>query len=125
MPVSHRIDKSMRTVFVRAKGNVELEDLIKDEESIISNPSFEKGYNKYVDFTGAKPGPNASYEKIKMVAKFIEETQDLRGKCKWSVYAPHDDAFHFSVLFAKLTEELELETKVFDDEREAKEWLDM
>ncbi len=123
MSTSHRIDKELKTIFVVAKGNIELEELIEDEKKILNNPEFEKGYNKYVDFSEAKPSQNADYEKIKMTAEFIRSTQNSRGKCKWSIYAPNVDAYNYSKLFAQLTKELELETKVFISEREAREWL--
>ncbi len=123
MAITSRIDKETKTVYVTADGNIEIEELIDNERKIIKDLEFEKGYDKYIDFSGAKPAPNADFDKIKMIAEFIESTQYARGKCKWSIYAPGKDAYIYSDLFAELTDHLELETKVFRDEKEAKNWL--
>jgi hypothetical protein len=123
MPVNHKINKEIKTIFVRADGNVEIEELLDDERKILKNPEFEKGYNKYVDFSGAIPGPNASFDKIIIAADFIQSTQDIRGKSKWSIYAPDQDAYAFSILFARLARDSGVETKVFMNEYQAKKWI--
>ncbi len=123
MPANHRIDNELKTVFVIAKGNIEIKELIENEKKILNNPEFEKGYNKYIDFSDAKPATTEDYDKIKMSAEFVKSTQHLRGKCKWSIFAPSEDAYIFSDLFSKLTKGLELETKVFNNENDAKKWL--
>jgi len=123
MPVTHRVDKKLKTIFVRAKGNIEIEELLDDERKILKDPEFEKGYNKYVDFTGAIPGPYADFNKIRMAADFIQSTQNIRGNCKWSIYAPDQDAYAFSILFARLAKDSGVETKVFMNNYQAKQWL--
>ena len=123
MTTTHSFDENTKTIYVVSEGSVSIEELMEDEKSILENPKFKKGYNKFVDFSKALPGPTADFEKIEICAKMIEETQSLRGKCKWSIYAPHDEAHFFSKIFARLTKHLELETKVFDNEDEALQWL--
>lgn len=123
MSTTHRVDKKIKTIFVIAEGSIGLEELLDNEKKILQDPEFEKGYNKYIDFSGAKPAPNADFDQIVVAAEFIAATRNLRGKCKWSIYAPGEDAYNYSLLFARLTKELELDTKIFKNEQEAKEWL--
>ncbi len=123
MPTTYRIDKKIKNVFVFSKGDTQLSEFIDLEMKIIEDPKFEKGYNSYIDLSKAQPSPNESFEKIKKLADFIEQIKHQRGKCKWSVYAPTEDAYNFSVIFARLIKHLEIEVKIFKNEHEAIKWL--
>lgn len=123
MSTSYRIDKKTHTIFIKLCGHITFDELVEIGKMILEDPNIEKGYNRYVDFSEAKPGPNSSWEKIKNLKKFVETTQNMRGRCSWSIYAPGEDAYNFSMLFARLTKELGLETRVFRKEQDAKEWL--
>jgi hypothetical protein len=118
-----RIDKKLKTVFVKFTGETSIEDLIEQEKMIIKDSDFEKGFNTYADFSEATPSHTVNFDKVKMSKDFVESIQDIRGKCKWAIYAPYAYAYAFSKMFAMLARNLTIETKVFRKEGKAKEWL--
>jgi hypothetical protein len=123
MSINYEINQDGKTIFLTARGEIELEEIMDIGKKILVDPDFEKGYNRYVDFSNVVPGPNVSWEKVKGLLDFIGATQILRGKCRWAIFAPGEDAHIFSTIFARLTEGLDIEVKVFISESEAKEWL--
>jgi len=122
-PINYRIDRKMKTVFVKATGEISIEDLIDQEKMIIKDSNFEIGFNNYVDFSEAKPSHTVNFDKVKMSKDFVESIQDIRGRCKWAIYAPYTYAYAFSKMFAILARNLTIETKVFREEEKAKKWL--
>ncbi len=122
-PISYRIDRIMKTVFVKVTGQISIEDLIEQEKKIIKDSGFEKGFNTYADFSEAKPSHNVTFDKVKMSKEFVESIQDMRGKCKWAIYAPYDYPYAFAKMFAVLSRDLIIETRVFREEEKAKAWL--
>ena len=121
-PVNYRIDRALKMVFVKATGEISIEDLIVQEKMIINDSAFEKGFNTYVDFSEAKPSHTVNLDKVKMSRDFVGSIQSWRGKCKWAFYAPSDYSYAFSKMFAILSQDLIIEAKVFRQE-EAKKWL--
>jgi hypothetical protein len=123
MPVTHRIDKKLNTVFVKATGEISVEDLMDQETKIILDPDFEKGLNTYADFSEAVPSGNTNIDKLIISREFVESIQNIRGKCKWAIFAPHEHAYTITSIYAELSDKLKIETKVFKDETEARTWL--
>ena len=78
MSIIHHIDKKTKTVYVTAKGDLAIEDLIEQEKKIIRNLDFEKGYNTYADFSQVRPSIDVDIEKIKMSVDFVKSIQKLR-----------------------------------------------
>jgi len=120
---NYRIDKKIKTVFVKFTGETSIEDLIEQEKMIIKDSDFEKGFNTYADFSEATPSHTVNFDKVKMSKDFVESIQDVRGRCKWAIYAPYVYAYAFAKMFAILARNLTIETKVFREEEKAKEWL--
>ena len=122
-PINYRINRIMNTVFVKVTGEISVEDLIAQEQIIIGDSDFEKGLNTYADFSEAKPSHTVTFDKVRMSADFVASIQDMRGRCKWAIYAPDDYPYAFSKMFERLSRDLLIETKVFREEEKAKEWL--
>lgn len=120
---NYRIDKNIKTVFVKFTGETSIEDLIEQEKIILKDSDFEKGFNTYADFSEATPSHTVNFDKVKMSKEFVESIQDMRGKCKWAIYAPYVFAYAFAKMFAILASDLTIETKVFREEEKAKDWL--
>ena len=123
MSISYTIDQEAEIIYITATGSINIEDLVNTQKEIISHHDFKKGFNSYIDFSRARPSPTSDYDKVKWAASYVESTQGKRGKCRCSIYAPHEDPYVFSDLFSRLTEHLEIKTKVFQDEESAKAWL--
>jgi len=98
-------------------------NLIAQEEILIQDSDFAKGFNTYADFSEAKPSHTVNFDKVKMSKDFVASIQDMRGRCKWAIYAPYDYPYAFSKMFEILSRDLIIETKVFREEDKAKEWL--
>jgi hypothetical protein len=111
MPTTHWIDKKLKTVFVKATGEISIEDLIEQEKKINHDPDFEKGFNTYADFSKAKPSADIHFDKIIISVDFVKSIQEVRGKCKWAIFAPLEHAYTVSNMFAVLSEGLDIETK--------------
>ena len=122
-PLSYRIDQKLKTVFVKATGELSVEDLIEQEKMIINDSDFKKGINTYVDFSEAIPSDTVNFDKVKMSKDFVASIQDITGTCKWAIYAPYDYSYAFSKMFATMFRDLLVETRVFREEKKAKEWL--
>ena len=124
MSLKHYIDKKEKTVYIIAKGEISLEDLIEQEKKVIKDKDFEKGFDAFIDFSKAQPSYTVNFDKIKMSVDFVESIQELRGKCKWAIFAPYGFAYILSKLYTQISKErLHIKTKVFKDEAEAKRWL--
>ena len=65
-PINYRIDRKMKTVFVKFTGETSIEDLIEQEKMIIKDNDFEIGFNNYVDFSEATPSHTVNFDKVKM-----------------------------------------------------------
>jgi hypothetical protein len=123
MPITYRIDKKAGTIYVEATGEITVEDLIENEKKIVSDTDLSKGFNTYADFSKARPALSVNIDKIKMSKEFVKSIQDLRGKCKWAIFAPNKYSYLYSFMYAILSRNLIIETKVFRDDVKAKEWL--
>lgn len=124
MSLKHYIDKKAKTVYVIAKGDISLEDLIAQEKKFIKDVDFEKGFDTFIDFSEAKPSYTVNLSKIKMSIDFVESIQGSRGECKWAIFAPYGFAYSLSKLYTQFSKErLHIKLKVFKDEAEAKKWL--
>ena len=121
--VKYKIDKNLKTVFVKFTGETSIEDLIEQEKIILNDSDFEKGFNTYADFSEATPSHTVNFDKVKMSKEFVESIQHMRGKCKWVIYAPYVFAYAFAKMFAIMSRDLTIDTKVFKEEAKAKEWL--
>jgi hypothetical protein len=123
MKLTYNIDKKSKTVFVKAKGEISVNDLIENEKNIINDPNFERGFNTLVDFTKAKPAEDVHFKTITMGRDFVESIQEVRGKCKWAFIAPNATAYGAIRMFIALSDSLSIESVVFRTEDEAKKWL--
>ena len=123
MKISYNIDKDSKTIFVKAVGEITVNDLIEIEKKIINNPHFESGLNTLADFTRAKPADNVNYQSITISRDFVSSIQHIRGQCKWAFIAPNDPAYGVSTMFSTLSTGLRIEFEVFRTKREAKKWL--
>ena len=124
MSITHYIDKKAKTVYVIAKGEISIEDLIAQEKKIIKDKDFEKRFDTFADFSEAQPSYTVNFDKIKMSVDFVESIQESRGKCKWAIFAPYGFAYSLSKLYTQISKErLHVKTKVFKNEAEAKRWL--
>jgi hypothetical protein len=108
---------------VKATGEISVEDLIEQEMKIIHDLDFEKGFNTYADFSKAMPSSAVNFDEIINSVDFVRSIQEVRGICKWAIFAPYDRTYTVSNMFAVLSEGLNIETKIFKDEIEAKNWL--
>jgi hypothetical protein len=123
MPITYRIDKKAGTIYVEAIGEITVEDLIENEKKIVRDTDLSKGFNTYADFSNASPALTVNIDKIKMSKEFVESIQNLRGKCKWAIFAPEKYSYIYSLMYETLSRDLIIETKVFRDDEKAKEWL--
>lgn len=121
--LNFNIDKETRTVYVRAEGEITVDDLIENEKKIINDPDFETDLNTLADFSRAWPAVSVNYQTIEMSRHFVSSIQNLRGRSKWALIAPNDPAYGVCRMFASLSDGLSIETKVFRSEREARKWL--
>jgi len=119
------VDKVNHTVFVDAIGEILIEDLIANKLKILGHPDFGRNYNMLLDLFKAKPHHSVDLDKVNMSKEFVESIQDKSGNCKWAVYAPDDSSYAFANMFEVLSKGLSIETKVFRDMKETREWLGM
>ena len=50
MPVTYRIDKTLRTTFVTASGDTSVEEFVAEYDVARKDPDFDKSFNTYLDF---------------------------------------------------------------------------
>lgn len=121
--ITSSINPELNTVFTVYKGKIGIEDLIEQTKTIQANPKFKRNMNSLVDLTLAKPDIDIDFEKVNQYKEFIASVQKLRGTCKWAIVAPDDLVFGLSRMFEVLSSGLTIQTKVFRNEREARQWL--
>jgi hypothetical protein len=123
MKLTYKINKKSKTIFVKATGEISVNDLIELEKKIISDPKFERGFNTLVDFTNAKPADDVNFETISMGRDFVVSIQEVKGKCKWAFIAPDATAYGAIRMFVVLSGGLSIESEAFKTEVDAKKWL--
>ena len=123
MKLVFNIDKELRTVYVKAEGEITVEDLIENEKNIINDPDFVIDLNTLADFSRAWPAVSVNYQTIERSRNFVSSIQDIRGKSKWALIAPNDPAYGVCRMFASLSDGLSIETRVFRNEDDARKWL--
>ncbi|MEE9523532.1 MAG: hypothetical protein V3V59_02150 [Thermodesulfovibrionales bacterium] len=125
MEITHHINKDSKTIFVKAVGEISVDDLIEYEKKLMKDSDFESGLNTLADFTYVVPSASINYNAVSHSRDFVKSIQDKRGKCKWAFIAPHDPAYGICRLFSMLSAGLKIDTVVFKTEDEAKKWLNI
>ena len=125
MSLKYSVDAATETVFIKAEGYIEVEELLALGPKLLNHPDVGVGFKRYVDFSQAAPGYNVEYEKLQNLVGFIASTQVHRGNCRWALYAKNIDTLNFAKIIVRLLKRAGLDAEVFSNEDKAKEWLDI
>ncbi len=116
MPISYRIDKSLRMVFTTAQGVLTGQDILTHLPRLREDPDFDPSYDQLVDFRDVIeiPIPRGEMETISMHHVF-----NGRG----AVVAEKDIGFGMMRMYEVLSKFEPDQFKVFRDMAEARRWL--
>jgi hypothetical protein len=106
---------------VRAKQSMDVAELEKTFDELVSLPGFKEGLSLIVDFKGSDT-PTTTVE-LRRLAAYATQTDDKWDNTKWSVLASADVAFGLSRMFMALTNKHQVETHIFRNLDEADDWL--
>ena len=123
MPFENRFDKKWGTVFVSVRGEITVEDLMRNEAEVLNHPDYRRNYNMLLDLADATAHHSVDLGKVEMSKDFVASIQDAAGRCRWAVHAPDDYTYAFASMFAIISGDLSVETRVFRDRSEALAWL--
>lgn len=123
MPISYRIDRERRVVFVRGEGEVTIEDLKGYSAGVVNDPAYEAGMDELVDFRGAAGAEKLTTEQILEVRALNRELSDAVGASKLAFVVDSDLAFGLARIFMAYSEDSKITHEVFRDLAEARAWL--
>jgi len=124
MENTYFIDDNLKIIFENYYDQVSMKDIIDLIKNIISDTSFDKGFNVYADFSNAMPDFSLDINSMKESIDFFRSIEDLFNNCKWAIFAPQDYVYTFSLIFTKVFNSKKIIVKVFKDEHDAKKWLE-
>ena len=123
MTVRYRFFSEHRLVYIRASGAVSAEELVETDAKVLSDPSWENGFELLCDYR-AMAIPIADLTGIEKLVEHDVEHAHLHDESRAAVVAPKDVVFELSRMWEALSKEGGLTGKVFRTMAEAVDWLD-
>jgi hypothetical protein len=121
MPITFEIDTEARIVRATARGDITLEEELACFESFLSDPRFESGFGILHDNRERRSVSSTDY--VKGMADAVQKNRAALGPAKVAIVVSRMVSLGLSNMFAILTENALIRTRVFWDIEEAERWL--
>ena len=122
MPIRYRIDVEAGLVFVRGEGEIVLPDLEAYSAGVVRDPLYRAGMHELVDFRGVSPRglTTQDLEKFRDVNRSLA---DRLAPARLALLVDTEVGYGLGRMFAALSEDSKIETRVFRDEDDALAWV--
>ena len=124
MKTQFSIDKEKNRIYTTVQWEISTEELIDHIGRVHSHPDFRKGMDTLADFSKAIASHTIDLKKIFETKEYTETIEDIRGECKWAIYANEENMYAFIQMFSVLLKGMQIKVKVFSSKSEAEHWLD-
>ena len=122
MPIEHRYDPQLRTLFLDFSGEVSELELLDVARKLSSDPSIPPGHRELVDLSGVLVTDVTSLA-LRRVAQIYAEADKRPEDSRVAIVAPADLFYGLSRMYEAFREPSPLEIQVFRELREARAWL--
>jgi hypothetical protein len=123
MKTHFTIDTTNNRIYTTVIGEISTDELIKHIDRVNSHPDFRKGMDTLADFSRAIASHTIDLKKIVGTKEYTKTIEEVRGDCKWAIYAYEDNMYAFVQMFSVLTKGMQIRVKVFRTKKEAEDWL--
>ena len=122
MEIQYTIEPEANLIRVKVFGKVNSDDFIMNARTVYRDPLFKVGMNTLADFSEADFAP--SFREAWLSKEFVKAIEEARGLCKWAVYdAGLPTARNCLSLYTTISEDVSIETRVFEKQEEAEMWV--
>ncbi len=122
MEIEYTIEPEHNLVRMKIRGEVTTDEFIRNARILYSDPMFKKGMNTLVDSSEAEY--KHSFGEALMIHDFVAAIEPARGTCRWALCdAGKSGARSFFELYTTISDDLEIETRAFDNADEAEKWV--
>lgn len=122
MPIAHRFDPALRTLFVDFSGEINEAELVDAARKLAADPSIPPGRRELVDLSGIE-ATDVTAAALRRVAHIYAETDVRPEESRVAIVAPGDLYYGLSRMYEAFREPSPLEIRVFRDLPEARAWL--
>lgn len=117
------IDRANNRIHTTVAGEISTEELIEHIGRVHNHPDFRKGMDTLADFSSAKASHTIDLKKIMETKEYTASIEEVRGRCKWAIYANEENMYAFIRMFSFLTKGMQISVAVFKSREEAEDWL--
>jgi hypothetical protein len=122
MPIVHRYDPALRTLFLDFSGEVSETELVDVARKLTSDPSIPAGHRELVDLSGVR-NTDVTAAALRRVAHIYTDSDRRPEDSRVAIVAPADLFYGLSRMYEAFREPSRLEIQVFRELREARAWL--
>ena len=124
MPILYRIVPDKKVAYIKASGNVSVDEIMIEGARMFAETEWENGFNILCDYREITEF-DLSNEDIHKVTDQDKLHEPIFDKSKCAVVATSNLVFGLSRMWEILSQNTNLTTMVFKDIREAIDWLEM
>jgi len=122
LEIQYTIEPEANLIRVKVIGMVTSDEFIMNARTVYRDPLFKVGMNTLADFSEAEFAP--SFREAWLGREFVKAIENARGICKWAVYnAGLPEARNCLNLYTTISEDIRIETRVFEKREEAEVWV--
>ena len=118
MPISYRIDESLRLVFTTAQGVLTRQDVLTHLQRLREDPDFDPSYNQLVDLRAVIEFAMSAAE-LRMITVY----RLFNEKSRRAIVADEDITFGMARMYEVFREDAPEDIKLFRDMADARRWL--
>jgi hypothetical protein len=122
MPVEHRYDAALRTLFVTFTGEVSETELLDTARKLSADPSIPPGRRELVDLSRIE-NSDVTSAALRRVAHIYSETDKQPEDSQVAIVAPGDLYYGLSRMYEAFRRSSPVEIRVFRELAEARSWL--
>jgi hypothetical protein len=124
VPISYHIDPEMGAVFSRGTGIVTAQELLDMLAEIFGGSGFSRPYRELCDFCGVERLELYSQDARQTLALAQDYASEI-GKARVAIVTCSAHIYGIGRMLEILAEALPIQIRPFDDEQEARRWLDL
>jgi hypothetical protein len=122
MPITHRYDPALRTLFIEFSGEVSETELVDTARKLASDPTIPPGHRELVDLTGIHQ-TDVTATTLRRVAQIYAERDKRPEDSRVAIVASTDLFYGLSRMYEAFREPSALQIRVFRELGEARAWL--
>jgi hypothetical protein len=121
MAIRYWIDKDRKLIRAELTGSFTIEEMFNVIKDTLNDPGFEKGFNILSNHLKVKRF--ITTPQVKGLAGLLASFRHVLENAKWAVVTVNPASFGMMRMLAVYLEDVPMELRIFETEREALQWL--